>query len=264
MSYTAGANYRVIMQAIILSAGRGSRLLPLTADRPKCLLPIGLTTVLGMQLDTLFKHGIQNVTVVTGFNEHMVQAEIDSRQSGPHVRTLYNPFFQIADNLASCWMVRKVMLEDDFLLINGDTLFSPELLQSVLAAPAKSIAVTIDQKDQYDGDDMKVTLEGSQLKAIGKTLLPQQTNGESIGMLRFMNDGPSVFANELECLMRLEDGTKSWFLSAIDGLAKSDVHIDTINIKGATWAELDTPEDYEVCRSLFGDSEMARKRFAVI
>ena len=78
------------MQAIILSAGRGSRLLPLTLDRPKCLLPIGLTTVLGMQLDTLFKHGVENVTVVTGFNEHLVRAEIESRQSGPNVRILYN------------------------------------------------------------------------------------------------------------------------------------------------------------------------------
>jgi len=88
---------------------------------------------------------------------------------------------------------------------------------------------------------MKVSLEGTHLTAIGKTLLPQQTNGESIGMLRF-----------------------SWFLSAIHGLAQSGQRIDTTNIKGSTWAELDTPEDYEICRELFGNSEMARKRFTAI
>lgn len=251
------------MHAIILAAGRGSRLLPLTTDLPKCLLPIGLTTVLGFQLDTLFRHGIVSATVVTGFNAHMVKAEINARQTGPKVKRLYNPFYQVADNLASCWMARKSMRQD-FLLINGDTLFSPPLLEKVLSTPATDIAVTIDQKDHYDGDDMKVTLDGPELTAIGKTLLPQQTNGESIGMLRFMNDGPEIFREELKRLMKSEDGTKSWFLSAIDGLAKSGQRIDTINIKGSTWSELDTPEDYEICRNLFGDSEMARKRFVAL
>lgn len=251
------------MHAIILSAGRGSRLLPLTTDLPKCLLPIGLTTVLSMQLDTLFRHGVETATVVTGFNAHLVKDELNSRQVGPKVKRLYNPFYQVADNLASCWMARKSM-KQDFLLINGDTLFSPALLQTVLEAPAKDIAVTIDQKSHYDGDDMKVTLDGTELKSIGKTLLPQQTDGESIGMLRFMNDGPEIFREELKRLMKTKDGTKSWFLSAIDGLAKSGQRIDTINIKGSTWAELDTPEDYEICRTLFGDSEMARKRFVAV
>lgn len=251
------------MHAIILSAGRGSRLLPLTTDLPKCLLPIGLTTVLGMQLDTLFKHGITSATVVTGFNAKLVEDEIASRMTGPKVKTLFNPFYQVADNLASCWMARKSMKED-FLLINGDTLFSPEVLAKVLNAPTSPIAVTIDQKDQYDGDDMKVTLDGPRLTAIGKTLLPQQTHGESIGMLRFMGVGTNTFRNELKRLMRTGAGTKNWFLSAIDGLAKSGVEITTTNIKGESWAELDTPEDYEICRSLFGDSDMARKRFAII
>ena len=110
------------MHAIILAAGRGSRLLPLTTDLPKCLLPIGNTTVLGMQLDTLYANGVKTATVVTGFNSHMVKAELEARQAGPRVKTLYNPFFQVADNLASCWMARASMRKD-FLLINGDTLF---------------------------------------------------------------------------------------------------------------------------------------------
>jgi len=216
-----------------------------------------------LQLDTLFKAGVEKVTVVTGFNDHLVREEIEARQTGPDVDIVYNPFYQVADNLGSCWIARNFMHED-FLIINGDTLFSPNILDKVLQAPAKDITVTIDQKDHYDGDDMKVTLSGSQLLSISKTLAPRATHGESIGMLRFMNDGCDVFRNEVERLMKLEAGTKSWYLSAIDGLAKSGQKIDTTNIKGSTWAELDTPEDYEICRNLFGDSDMARKRFSVI
>jgi len=251
------------MHAIILAAGRGSRLLPLTTDLPKCLLPIGNTTVLGMQLDTLFANGVKTATVITGFNAHMVEAEIRARKSGPKVKTLFNPFFQVADNLASCWMARKSM-KRDFILINGDTLFTPELLQTIMAAPKSDIAVTIDQKGYYDGDDMKITLDGTRLTQIGKTLPLTETHGESIGMLRFMGEGSKIFRGELKRLMRTREGTKSWFLSAIHGLAQSGQHINTINIKGADWSELDTPEDYEVCRQLFGNSKMARQRFAII
>ena len=252
-----------VVHAIILSAGRGSRLLPLTTDMPKCLLPIGLTTVLGLQLDTLFKAGVTKATVVTGFNADLVQNEIDARQTGPKVKTLYNPFYQVADNLASCWMARKAM-KGDFLIINGDTLFSPKLLEKVLSAPANPITVTIDKKTQYDGDDMKVTLDSSRLMAIGKTLPPQQTNGESIGVIRFMGEGGQIFKNQIKTRMKGEDGTKSWYLSAIDRLAKSGTPISTTNIQGSSWAELDTPEDYEICREIFGNSDMARKRFAVV
>lgn len=251
------------MQAIILSAGRGSRLLPLTTDLPKCLLPIGLTTVLGMQLDTLAKAGIKKATVVTGFNSGLVEDEINSRLTGPKVKTLFNPFFQVADNLASCWMARKSM-NKDFLIINGDTLFSPALIAKVLSAQEAPITVTIDKKDQYDGDDMKVTLEGARLLSIGKTLTPPQTHGESIGMLRFMGEGRKIFKQELSDRMHQEDGTKSWYLSAIDNLAKAGVEISTTNIQGSSWAELDTAEDYEICREMFGNSDMARKRFAII
>jgi len=247
------------MHAIILSAGRGSRLLPLTADRPKCLLPIGSNTVLGLQLDTLLQGGVTDITIVTGFNEAMVNDEIERRTSGQNIKALYNPFYQVADNLASCWMARGAM-SSDFMIINGDTLFSPALLKTVLTAPAKNISVTIDKKDGgYDGDDMKVTLDGEQLLSIGKTLLAHETHGESIGMLRFMQDGPKIFTDELERLMRREEGTKNWYLSAIDGLAKSGQRIETTSIEGADWAELDTPEDYEICRTLFADSPLAQK-----
>lgn len=250
------------MKAIILSAGRGSRLLPLTADLPKCLLPVGLTTVLGLQLDILYECGIEEVIVVTGFHEHLVESEIKARPRGPHVSTIYNPFFQVADNLASCWIARTYM-QEDFLLINGDTLFTEDLLQMVLCAPESDIAVTIDQKRQYDGDDMKVCLEGLYITGIGKTLTSDQTRGESIGILRFMGAGTNIFVNQLEVFMRCQKGIENWFLSVIHQLARSGVPVMAINIKGQVWTELDTPEDYEVCRALFDKGGKSKQRLAI-
>lgn len=240
------------MKAIILAAGRGSRLLPLTETLPKCLLPVAGTTVLSMQLDTLEHAGIEQAIVITGFMAGSVEAEIADRSGPMKVQTLFNPFYQVADNLASCWMAREFM-DGDFVLINGDTLIEPALAERVIQSPSKNIQVTIDKKPDYDSDDMKVTLDGMALLAIGKTLGADETHGESIGFLRFMLDGPNLFRDKLHQMMRTGDGVKAWFLSAIDALAKSGIDVGTYSIEGLTWAELDTMEDYAGIKEIFGE-----------
>ena len=246
------------MKAIILSAGRGSRLLPLTETLPKCLLPVAGTSVLGYQLDVLARGGVEEVLVITGFMAQSVEKEVGRRTGPMRVRTLFNPFYQVADNLASCWMAREFM-DDDFLLINGDTLFEDALLADVLGSPENNVQVTIDKKPVYDSDDMKVTLEGTELRAIGKTLLADQTHGESIGFLRFMGAGRTQFASKLNEMMRTGDGVSAWFLKAIDAIAKTAGGVQTLSIEGRTWAELDTMDDYEIVKSLFG-----RPRLSVV
>ena len=241
------------MRAIILAAGRGSRLLPLTENLPKCLLAVGDTTVLSLQLDTLEAAGVDEAIVITGFMAGSVEAEVADRQGSMRVQTLFNPFYQVADNLASCWMARAFM-DDDFLLINGDTLIEPALAKKVVESPQNNIQVTIDKKPEYDSDDMKVTLDGTTLTAIGKTLSAEETNGESIGFLRFMGDGPKLFRDKLHQMMRTGDGVGAWFLSTIDALAKTDTVDATYSIEGMTWAELDTMEDYSAIKAIFGSS----------
>ena len=236
------------MKAILLSAGHGSRLLPLTENCPKCLLPVGTTTILGHQLDTLEAGGITETVVVAGFMVGLVEIEIAKRNGPMRVTSFFNPFFQVADNLASCWMVREHMNED-FVLINGDTLFEAALLDDVLSSPAQPIQVTIDYKPVYDSDDMKVSLDGSRLRAIGKSL--SEADAESIGFLRFMGQGPDIFRAKLEQMMRSQDGISSWFLKAIDAIADTTGEVGTLSIEGRRWAEVDTVEDFHSIDKLF-------------
>src|SRR5262245_50784970 len=101
------------MKAVILSAGQGSRLLPLTADRPKCLLPLGTSTLLEWQIETLSRCGVDDVVVVVGFRAPLVEAALAKlARPGLSIRTVFNPFFNVADNLGSCWMARHEMTGD--------------------------------------------------------------------------------------------------------------------------------------------------------
>ncbi|MEO6579681.1 MAG: NTP transferase domain-containing protein, partial [Sphingomicrobium sp.] len=158
------------MKAIILSAGQGSRLGHLTDDRPKCLIEFAGKSLLDWQLDTLAANGVDEVVVVTGFQDDQIEASLGRRSGGPRVRTLFNPFFKVADNLGSLYMVRHE-LTGDCLVWNGDTLVSTELMARVVGNHTPGICVTIDRKASYDDDDMKVVADDDgRLKAIGKRI----------------------------------------------------------------------------------------------
>jgi choline kinase len=230
-------------RAIILAAGQGKRLLPLTETRPKCLLPLAGRSLLAWQLTALEAAGVREAVVVTGFGADAVEAEVEQLPSpGLAVRTLFNPFYASADNLGSCWVARGEF-DRHLLLLNGDTLFETEIAARLLAAPPAEITVTIDRKSAYDSDDMKVLTHGDQLVAIGKTI--GAYDAESIGFLRFSAEGARRFAAETEHVLRRPGGLKSWYLSVIDELAHRVGCVTVQSIEGLDWAEIDFPRDLE-------------------
>ena len=239
-------------KAILLSAGQGNRLLPLTENQPKCLLHIGSRSILQWQIDALLKMGIQDINVVTGFRSDLVEQLIESTYpDNSRVKIIYNPFFNVSDNLASCWLARSSM-DSDFLLINGDTVFEPNLLRHVLDSPTAPVTLTIDHKTNYDEDDMKVELDGLQVKHVSKSLAAEISHAESIGMLYFRENGPLRFRETIEKAMRKPAGLKSFFLSAVDSLAGENL-VQACVISGMPWAEIDFIVDIETAKKLLTD-----------
>jgi choline kinase len=235
-------------KAIILSAGQGSRLGHLVDNRPKCLIDFGGRTLLDRQLDTLSANGVREAVVVTGFHDDLVSSAIALRTNGPTVRTVYNPFYKVADNLGSLFMAREE-LTGDCLVWNGDTLVSDALMAKVVGNEQAGICVTIDRKDGYDEDDMKVVVEADgRLRAIGKRI-SAGVNGESIGLLAFRASGAERFREAIERDIRTSEGTTIWYLRVIHHLAQnSDVW--TLDINGEEWGEVDFPPDVERARQL--------------
>ncbi len=238
-------------RAIILGAGQGSRLLPLTENLPKCLLDLSGRSMLGWQLQGFAANGIREVVIVTGFRAEVVDAALPAiTPPGLTVRTLFNPFYKLADNLASCWMTRGE-IEGGCLLVNGDTLFEPAICARLLDAPPAPITVTIDRKaGGYDADDMKVETVDDRLLAIGKKLPADRVNGESIGFLRFSPEGAARFIAEIDRTMRTPDGPSLWYLSAIHRLANGGADVRTCSIEGLEWGELDYPADLDNVRAI--------------
>jgi choline kinase len=248
------------MKAIILSAGQGSRLGHLVDDKPKCLIEFNGRSLLDRQLDALQANGVIEAVVVTGFHDELVNEAVARRSGGPAVRTVFNPFYKVADNTGSLFMAREE-LAGDCLVWNGDTLVSRELMRRVLANAQPGICVTIDRKDSYDEDDMKVVEEGGRLKAIGKRLALDKVNAESIGLLAFRSGGAEQFREAIERAMRTSEGTTIWYLRVIHQLAQS-AEVSTLDIAGEEWGEVDFPADVENARALTARWDEADKAAA--
>jgi choline kinase len=248
------------MKAIILSAGQGSRLGHLVDERPKCLIDFNGRTLLDRQLDTLEANGVHEAVVVTGFHDERIEEALAKRSGGPNVRTIYNPFYKVADNTGSLFMAREE-LAGDCLVWNGDTLVSNLLMKRVVANDRPGICVTIDRKESYDDDDMKVVEEAGLLKAIGKRLDLGTVNAESIGLLAFRAGGAERFREAIERAIRTPEGTTIWYLRVIHHLAQES-EVWTFDINGEEWGEVDFLPDVEAARELTARWDSARETAA--
>jgi choline kinase len=236
----------------VLSAGQGKRLLPFTLRQPKCLVSVdGARTMLEVQLRALARCGIEHATVLVGFGASQVDRFVATTPiPGLVVETLFNPFYALSDNLATCWVARHEM-NSEFVLLNGDTIFEDRVLHRLLEASSSPITVTIDHKESYDDDDMKVSIDDDGLLlAIGKTLKPEIVNGESIGMLCFRESGPMHFRSAIERTMREPEALKLWYLSVVNEIAQ-DTTVDTASVRGFWWREIDEATDLKEARRSF-------------
>jgi L-glutamine-phosphate cytidylyltransferase len=239
------------LKGIILSAGQGRRLLPLTQELPKCLLRVGGHTVLEWQLRMLLAAGVGEAVVVTGFGAGAVERELgEMTPPGMRVRTLFNELYDRSDNLVSCALASGEMRQD-FLLLNGDTLADPAVVARLLASPASPVAIAVARKPAYDDDDMKVRCAGTRVVRIGKNLGAAESNGEAIGFSLYRGRGPRLFTDALAEVLRQPDGSRRWYLSAVDLLAgRGEVH--HVGVEGLRWAEIDYPNDLLAAYAVVG------------
>ena len=238
------------MKAIILSAGQGRRLLPLTQEVPKCLIPVQHEiSALEYQLRRLTECGVTRASVMVGFGADRVEQAIYSMSfPGLSVDTIYNPFYGVSDNLVTCWLARHAMTED-FVLLNGDTLFLPPVLEGLLTTPLAPVTMAINHKPEYDDDDMKVSLDtDGRLRAVGKTLDLSSVDGESIGLMVFRGRGVDTFRQALDAAVRSPEALGAWYLSVLNALA-DNLQIQTFAIGDHWWGEVDSQEDLVAVRS---------------
>ncbi|HSN93101.1 MAG TPA: phosphocholine cytidylyltransferase family protein [Anaeromyxobacteraceae bacterium] len=226
------------MQAIILAAGRGSRLGDKANGLPKCLLEVGRRPLVEHQLDALSAAGIGPVAMVLGYAADEIRERV-----GLKAEYLFNPEFSSTNSLYSFWLARD-WVKGGLVVMNSDILFDPRVLDRLLAAGGDALAF-----DSTSGDGrehMKVKVEGGLLADMGKELPAADAAGENVGILCFTEATAAALferAGELVAQGRRKD-----FLgAAVREIAKVRP-IRAIDIAGLPWGEIDFPYDLDRAR----------------
>lgn len=232
------------MQAVIMAAGKGGRLGQLAQQMPKCLLEVGGNPIIERQVDILKNHGIDDIIVVVGY----MAGRIKERLEGRGITFVFNPFYATTNGLTSFWFAQE-RLCDDFIFLNGDTIFETPIFADMLVAEG-DVVLPVHFKDCGE-EEMKVTTEGSRVVKISKELTPQESDGEFIGVAK-------VRKNVLKDLIEIVDDFmvkeqfNLFFEAAIQRLIDKKKYLITFSdTKDYFWNEIDFVEDLEEARKTF-------------
>ena len=130
------------MQAVILTAGRGRRMEPLSRTCHKALLEIGGSTILGRTLDSLLKAGVAPITVVTGYRSDDITRFISTWYPSIPVRYVHNERYEVTNNIVSLALaLESLTYEEDVILIECDLLFEPHLITDLIRHPNRNVAL---------------------------------------------------------------------------------------------------------------------------
>jgi choline kinase len=247
------------MKAVILSAGKGTRMMPLTANTPKCLIDIGQgKTLLESQLDVLRACGFKEVYIVAGYRIEQVEAKIAGYcDDGMKTKVIHNPFYATSNNIISLWLALPYV-GGEFISINGDDIFKESVIEALLAADG-DIAMTIDCKEAYDADDMLVVMEGSLVRRVGKDLDRALANGESVGIIRYRDRGVSMLEEALNLMLREEENHQRFYLAALQHIMDLGFPVFACEVDSTDWAEIDFHPDVQELRAKV-DSFLRRMR----
>ena len=236
------------MHAIILAAGRGNRLADFNPDgRPKCLLEFGGRSLLARQLDSLFRLGVRNVTLVVGYEADLIIDHVGTLTSRPDVAFVYNPAF-LKGSVLSLLAAREAMNGGETVLVlDADVLFHPQILQRLIESPQPNCYLI--DRDFVAGDEpVKIAINEDKMVEFRKVLpddLKFDTLGESVGFFKFNGEIAAEISQvcsgyNTEGLLGAphEEALRDVLLATPSAFACEDV-------SGLPWLEVDFPEDIE-------------------
>ncbi len=247
------------VQVVILAAGTGSRLWPLTKDTPKPLLEIGDgTCILERQVSALETEGLSSrIAVVTGHRADRIEEFLEHRVT-VRVETVYNPFYSQSGPIGSLWVARSY-LRVPFILMNGDTAVSHSALARLMQAAAlHPSALLVSRIQKPTPDDVVVDIsDDGRVLGVGKELPYSGVRSAGI-FAAFSAEACQLFFSSVISASRDPDALRvgPWH-NVLASAITSGLHVDAVEIASSDWVEVDLHPDLETLQRIVRESSMS-------
>jgi choline kinase len=222
------------MKAIILAAGKGSRLYPVTLNKPKGLLKIGNETILDRLIRQFRDLGINDILLVVGFKK-----EIFKDHFGDEVRYREYGNFDNTNNLHTLWSINDE-LNNDVIISFADLVLHDEVIYKLIQSPGE-IVMAVDTS-QVLKNTMRVEVDNDRLLSI-KTTTIKNSSGNFIGLAKFNSKGCKRLLSGMKKI--INGNYDDYYTLAIDNMSRSGKMVNYCDINGILWREIDTKYEYD-------------------
>ena len=237
---------------VILAAGMAKRLRPLTDERPKCLLTVGRRTLLQRTIDGILAAGINELIVVTGYRGGMIRDFLTQHYPQLTIHFLDNVDYEHNNNIFSLWMTRPYTEGRDFLLLDSDILFDPQIIPAVLREEGSALALN---RHECGEEEIKVIVDDdNRVVEISKVCSIEKAIGESVGIEKMTAEYSAALFKELEQMIEREGLIDIFYERAFERLIPQGHTFRVVDTTQYFSIELDTVEDFENAKQLIPES----------
>jgi choline kinase len=236
------------MKAVILAAGRGTRIQGLTHGVPKCLLRFGGKTILDYQLDSLLQAGISEIAMVVGHAEgkiadHLLRHQQDKLAG---ITLISNPEFARTNNIYSLSLAQDWVGGDAFACLNADVLFHPGILLPALQSH-NDLSIIVDW--EFREETTKVIIQDARVVKLSKSVSRQDYSGTFVNIACFSSRGGRRLFEKIGSMLR-EGRVDQFFNDAIGQLSAEGTRVGFTETEGLPWAEIDDANDFHYAQTM--------------
>lgn len=233
------------MKALILAAGLGTRLTPITNDLPKSLVQVNGKPILFNQIENLHLNSVTDITVISGYKAEILEKTVHS--NFPEVKIIESVDYAITNNMYSAWLGKESMNGEAFLMMNADVFFDAYVFEELLKFEEPNAIVT--DIGNYIEESMKVVEKQGKLVSISKNISREEALGSSIDVYKFSPEGGKAFFEKCEEYILKKHELKMWSEVALNDILPY-VTFKACRLVGR-WLEIDNHEDLRAAEKLF-------------
>jgi len=239
------------MKAIILAAGVGSRIRPLTNNCPKSLLKVDGKTILEMMLSHIQDCGIHEVIFVLGYLQEQIKEYVKTNFPDLNTHFVTNGRYAETNTGFSLMLTKDLIQDSTFIKFDADVVFDKEILKKLIECEYEN-CLCVDKNINLDAEEIKVIVkDNNRVIKASKTVNPKDAVGESIGIEKISGETAKLLFAELEIMMENEQNHQEYYEGAYERLMEDHVPFYALEISGLRWVEIDTQEDFITAGQIF-------------